>query len=154
MASTSRPLVSPSRICTHTRSLVVSPALIHTLALFSPTHSNRDDGAVRTTHCWGGAHHPFALYYPSPLFLCSSLSRSLARSLARSSLALFRSSLALFRSSLALFRSSLAFSRAHTHTSGDDGTVRIWDAQRRMNEDVVLDDRFLEGTEVVIIIIM
>eukprot|EP00802_Teleaulax_amphioxeia_P007319 Tamp_07325.p1 GENE.Tamp_07325~~Tamp_07325.p1 ORF type:complete len:627 (-),score=146.56 Tamp_07325:642-2471(-) len=35
----------------------------------------------------------------------------------------------------------------HLVSSGDDGTVRIWDAQRRMNEDVVLDDRFLEGTE-------
>ena len=35
----------------------------------------------------------------------------------------------------------------HLVSAGDDGTVRMWDAQCRINEEVVLDDRFLEGTE-------
>mmetsp|Transcript_38196 Transcript_38196/g.92135 ORF Transcript_38196/g.92135 Transcript_38196/m.92135 type:complete len:333 (-) Transcript_38196:18-1016(-) len=29
---------------------------------------------------------------------------------------------------------------------GDDGTVRVWDAQNTRNNDLVLDDRFAEGT--------
>jgi WD40 repeat protein len=35
----------------------------------------------------------------------------------------------------------------HLVSAGDDGTVRMWDAQCKINEEVVLDDRFLEGTE-------
>ena len=32
-------------------------------------------------------------------------------------------------------------------SAGDDGTVRLWDAQCVRNEDVILDSRFCEGTE-------
>lgn len=33
-------------------------------------------------------------------------------------------------------------------SAGDDGTLRIWDAQCEFNQELVEDDRFLEGTEV------
>jgi len=32
-------------------------------------------------------------------------------------------------------------------SAGDDGTVRMWDAQCHLNDELVLDSRFLEGTE-------